>query len=161
MRAFVVIAIVALPAIARADWMNRESDSLIATVGGHIGYGAHPSADNGVVVGAEVSVARVWWNADDDIESPNWGGGYIDLVRDTGADRTRVSFGPEIGVGFFGIDGGVVHEIDGAKRWGWAARPVITAGVATLGIRYVRFSENPDPWIVEVSLLVKLPKRIR
>jgi hypothetical protein len=89
-----------------------------------------------------------------------WVGGYGHIVYDSGTETGRVSFGPEIGCLILGLDGGLVRELGGSSRWGFAIRPSITIPVSlkpmmtlSLYARGEMWKEGPDD--SEVGLLLK------
>lgn len=88
-----------------------------------------------------------------------WYGGYADFVYDTGIDHGRVSFGPQLGVGPIGVDGGPVIATHG--RLGGNLRLVM--GLPYV-MGYVRGTIIDDPrgvFVGEVGLLMKAPVRLR
>jgi hypothetical protein len=55
-----------------------------------------------------------------------WGGAYLDALYDTGTQRVRFGIGPEVGIFFLGVDGGLVFDVgEGEVRPGFVIRPMI------------------------------------
>jgi len=80
-------------------------------------------------------------------------------VRDGGIGRTRVTFGPELGVGFLGFDAGLAIQTGGAQTYvGWVARPMLTLGFVSIFARFGGLPNEPDSrtW-AELGLLLKYP----
>ena len=87
-----------------------------------------------------------------------WVGAYADIGRDFAADRTRLTVGPEIGSGFFGIDAGYAMELGGpSTRHGYVIRPLLSLGVIMLGGRVGHFFGDHEETFGEVGLLFKIP----
>jgi hypothetical protein len=115
-------------------------------VGVNVGYGINRDpSPNGFLFGGEASL--VYFNRF------RWIGGYADVIRDFGADQTRVSFGPEVGYGPFGLDAGFLA---GDKGTGYVARATFSLVVFHL---YGRFGHAVDreETFGELGLLVKYP----
>jgi hypothetical protein len=98
-----------------------------------------------------------------DGETTWWLGIYGDAVRDFGADRTRLSVGPEIGAYVVGIDGGFLVELadDEPTRTGLSARVVLTvafAGVYARGGHFVDGAPGSD--FAEFGVLLKIPVQV-
>lgn len=84
-----------------------------------------------------------------------WGGMYVDALYDSGIKRMLMSFGPELGVGMAGMDGGLAWD-PGGKRFGWTARVLLTGSVVDL---YLRIGEFPssDESRSEFGVIFKFP----
>jgi hypothetical protein len=102
----------------------------------------------GAAFGAELSFSRF------PIERATWAGGFVDVVRDVAKERTRIALGPQIGLGIFGIDGGV--RLSGS-RVGWTVRPMLSFLYVHATVRISRDTEGTG---VELGLLFKLPRRL-
>ena len=87
-----------------------------------------------------------------------WVGGYADIGRDFAAERTRLTIGPEIGSGFFGVDAGYALELGGPNpRHGVVVRPLLSLGVIMIGGRFGHFFGEVEESFGEVGLLIKIP----
>ena len=141
------------PTVASAD----KGGSFVSA-GLVLGAGMHEAGDNGFLFGAELSAGHFALGKGKRLLdlTPHWIGGYVDVVRDFGADATRITFGPEIGTAMIGIDGGLSCEVrDG--RWGWTIRPVLTVGALAVFVRYTGWASGDERSDVQVGALVKLP----
>jgi|SRR5690554_969196 len=70
------------------------------------------------IAGGEVSVGA--------IKELLWAGAYLDAVYDSGADRVRLSVGPEVGFLLLGVDGGFMVETgERGSSYGVVVRPMI------------------------------------
>lgn len=152
-----VLTLVALGSAAHAD------DGHVLLAGLSTSRVWHEKAPDGFTLGAEASA--VWLDAKGPKESRKyfpeldgmvWYGAYADVLRDFGADTTRLSFGPEAGYTVVGADGGLLVEFGDTTRTGFVIRPVLTAGVVTLFYRYGHyFDDKPDNRFHEAGLLLK------
>jgi hypothetical protein len=125
-----------------------------------LGAALHDASDNGFLLGAEVSGGLVFekWTDESGKGTPIWFGGYLDALYDFGSDATRFSIGPEVGAWYLGLDGGLVRELEEPGRYGFAIRPALTVGFASLFVRYTHFFEStPEDTHVEVGVLLKYP----
>lgn len=90
------------------------------------GVSIHPERSSGLVLGLQQSLVyqvgpRASW----------WGGISGELMHDFGPSWTRVSLGPEVGYGVFGVDAGFFAiRRDGKGEAGFQGRLVLTIGVA-------------------------------
>jgi hypothetical protein len=147
---------VALARLAHADGAPFVSG------GATVGLALH-DAGTGAVVGGELSGG--WLLLDDDqiahwhgtataMRMP-WFGGYVDTVYDAKLSQARFSFGPEIGYGPVGFDGGLVAQ---GPHSGIAARVVLTTAFVTLYARYDHiFDTAGESGFVELGVLLKVP----
>jgi hypothetical protein len=116
------------------------------------GWSIHRNAADGAYLGFEVSVART------QTRSLLWLGGYGDVVRDFAAKTTRLSAGPEIGVGPFGLDGGYLIELwPGGHRQGFVVRPLISTSLLAITGRFGHFTGSAPETFGEVGVLLKVP----
>lgn len=128
--------------------------SVLMLGGGNLGIALHPDKVGGLL-GAEVSVPYV------DMDRLLWGGLYIDGAYDTANSSTRFSIGPELGWGYFGVDGGFVHQFGGdgpeaGGRNGLAVRPCLSITVVTLYFRHETFfDDQPGSSLNEIGVLLK------
>src|SRR5262245_3889649 len=143
-----VLAVVASP--ARASAHGLPDANIWMPVGLSTGYSLHDSGPNGALLGPELSLVHI-------TNSSFWYGGYADFVWDLGSDRQRLSVGPEVGFGFFGIDGGYVLEQGEKLRHGVALRPLLTIALISIGFRGVKVFGDGGETLGEISVLVKLP----
>ncbi len=141
-------ALVAPPIAADAGPPVPQGWTLLFGANG--GYSMHPEHGNGAVLGAEVSAPYL-------AKSGLWFGAYADALHDFGPRRQRLSLGPELGFGFFGVDGGPLLELaDGATRTGFTIRGLLTLGVIGLYGRYGTLGgADPERGFGEVGLLIK------
>jgi hypothetical protein len=86
------------------------------------------------------------------------GYGFNPKRLDFGADANRFSFGPEVGIGPFGIDGGaVISTLDGTHG-GVTGRFLLTVGVLALYGRVGGIFDSPQEGTFgEIGLLIKAP----
>ena len=140
-----------LPTSTQRPWLT----GWYAPSGILLGASLHGQRSNGFVIGVEQSLVyqrgpRASW----------WGGLHGEAAYDFGASWTRLSFGPEVGYGIVGLDGGFVrvlrnHEPDAS---GLQGRVLVTMGIAAvygrLGVLYG--SAEPERF-GEVGLLLKWP----
>ncbi len=144
------LAAVSTAPSALADGFPKIYDSWFLPVGVSGAYAIHKQASDGFAGGLELSLVH-------DSEF-SWQGAYVDLVRDFAADRTRVSLGPEIGVGFLGIDGGYLLDTGhGYTRHGFCVRPMFTLGVAMLYARLGELYGVERESVGEIGILLKFP----
>lgn len=104
----------------------------------------------GHVIGGELSIVHL---------SAVWFGFYTDALYDTHRETTRVSFGPEFGVLFFGFDFGAIIETGGGTRFGTQSRVVLTSGILTPYFRGGLISTEDDEGLAfsEAGVLLKIP----
>jgi hypothetical protein len=130
-------------------------DALFLSVGGSAAVTGHKKADTGATFGGEVSVVRL-------TESGVWFGGYMDARYDLTAEEGRVSFGPEVGFAFFGIDAGIYRRIGpGPDQWGMQVRPMITTGIFTLYGAYGSTVGASTTNFYEAGILLKVPIQLQ
>jgi hypothetical protein len=146
-------AAVASPAPARADGFPSFGNGLWMSTGLNIGGAFGPDRPGGVVLGGELSFPYLWWN------DARWVGLYGDALRDFGLSRNRYSFGPELGVAFFGLDFGMVVQTGGGveTQLGYTGRIVLTLGFAALYVRLVKIPKAVDTTNMEAGFLFKVP----
>jgi hypothetical protein len=147
------LSLTATPAHADPSWL--------LPVGVNVGGALHPNGvPGGAIIGGEASLAHVSWSNTRFVQYPDsWEGGYVDMVYDHAAKRSRFTVGPEVGVLFVGIDGGFVGQFGGgAFHPGFAFRPLLTLGFLSI---YGRFGWIPgDPEVnrfTEIGVLLKWP----
>jgi hypothetical protein len=130
--------------------------------GATVGLALH-SAGTGGVFGGEVSAGYLLgdlaqptdWHGLTRAAAIPWFGGYLDAVYDSQLAQARVTFGPEIGYGLVGLDGGLVVQ---SSHEGIAARLVVTTGVVAIYARYVHtFDTAGEANFVELGILLKYP----
>ncbi len=142
------------PSTARAastDFLPPEQ-AISLLPGPTIGYSWHERDTNGLLLGAELSVAYAHLN------KGFWAGFYSDVTYDFGGNSLRVSIGPELGWAFFGVDAGLmIDNITGdSPRVGFSVRPLLSFfGLATI---YGRFTPGDNfATSFELGLIGKLP----
>src|SRR5262249_48648178 len=113
----------------------------------------HEATSNGAYLGPEASFVH-FAN-----ETRFWIGGFADALHDFSTNTTRISVGPELGFGPFGIDGGFTSEIsESGPRFGFAVRPVLTLSVVALTGRIAHVSGGGSTETFgEVGVLLKAP----
>lgn len=107
----------------------------------------------GGYLGGELSLVHL------DGQSLFWLGGYTDVLHDFLVDTTRATVGPEIGIGPFGLDGGLLLDLSRTgPRPGFALRPVLSLSWLSLTGR-VGYLAAPGGHEVfgEAGLLFKVP----
>jgi hypothetical protein len=116
------------------------------------GWSIHRHANDGAYLGLEASVVRT------ETRTLFWLGGYADAVHDFANGATRMTVGPELGLGPVGLDGGYLLELAPAgHRQGFAARLVASASLLSITGRVGHFSGGAGETFGEVGLLLKLP----
>ncbi len=128
-----------------------------APVGMNIGGASHPTSSTGVLIGAEASVVYF------PLPEGTWAGGYVDALYDSGSKKARMSIGPEFGMAFVGIDGGLVIQPGAGKMdLGYQARVLLTFGLFAV---YGRWGKLPglevDSTFREIGVLLKFPILLR
>jgi hypothetical protein len=128
---------------------RKPPGGLYLPIGVSNGLSLHPRA--GYFVGGELSLVHF------STESHVTAGGYADALYDFGSDSLRLSVGPEVGIGFFGIDAGyaVEREANGDFHHGAVVRPYASVAFATLGLRAGYFEDTG--FLGELGLLLKFP----
>lgn len=142
----------ALAASARPAWAApslKDESAYAVMFGPNVGAAFHSST--GSLLGGELSFVR--------FEDGVWFGLYTDVVHDLGLRRTRFSFGPEMGIGPFGLDVGYVREVgEQTPMEGWRIRGILAAffisayagpGELSLGAQRFKYREG--------GLLFKMP----
>lgn len=163
----VLSSIVAFSICAPSAFADDPEDGLVLSGGVNIGGALHESADAGWLLGGELSfvyahMAGTEVKADVPgllaIGDVTWGGVYSDVVRDTGTKTTRITFGPEFGYNWLGVDGGLLVELGEESRTGVVVRPVLTLSVVTLYARFGWFlDDKPESHFTELGVLLKYP----
>lgn len=157
--AFALMLVSGWPSVARASEVAEKERSrtwdtwqIWAPVGGTLGASFNPKKlDNGVVLGGEGSIAFV--NHDF-----LWAGGYVDAVHDFGANATRITIGPELGLLIFGVDGGLVLSTRDGVHAGMCGRLLMTVGALAAYARVgTVFSSPQEGTYGELGILVKIP----
>jgi hypothetical protein len=121
-------------------------------VGFASGWSIHRHAGDGVYLGFEASVVRT------ETRSLFWLGGYADAVHDFANGATRMTVGPELGLGPVGLDGGYLLELAPAgHRQGFAARLIASASLLSITGRVGHFAGSAGETFGEVGVLLKLP----
>lgn len=121
-------------------------------VGFASGWSVHRHASDGVYLGFEASVVRT------ETRTLFWLGGYADAVHDFANGATRMTVGPELGLGPIGVDGGYLLELAPAgHRQGFAARLVASASLLSITGRVGHFMGGAGDTFGEVGVLLKLP----
>jgi hypothetical protein len=93
-----------------------------------------------------------------------WVGGYVDAKYDFGSQEGRISAGPELGVAFFGVDGGLYRRVgSGPDQFGLQVRALLTMGVFALYGGYgatLAGAGAQSSNFFEVGLMAKYPKLV-
>ena len=165
-RILIVAALALVPSVAHADDDDDDKEWFLS-MGGSFAYTIHDRADNGGSLGLEISAGKFWLPEDDDDNDkrnfrfrfdPYWAGLYVDILRDTSLEQTRISIGPEFGRYFLGVDAGLLVQLGDDHRYGISVRPALTFAFASLTVRYGRYWDGqPDDELWELGLLVKYP----
>jgi hypothetical protein len=143
------------PGRARADASpSFDFSGVYVPFGLDLGAALRTEGGNGLLLGGEVSGLYFWHK-----HSLAFVGGYADYLRDFGLGVHRISFGPEAGGYFAGIDAGPVIEFGhGATQLGARARVFGSLGFVALYVgESCRFTTERARWSTEVGLLLKLP----
>jgi hypothetical protein len=119
------------------------------SAGANIGASMESDQTHGLV-GAEVSAGAA--------QFVFWGGGYADALYDAGTRRVRFSLGPELGIFFLGIDGGILLDVgEGEVRPGLVIRPMIALKFVFPYARFGRRGGSDPSTFSELGVLVKYP----
>lgn len=100
----------------------------------------------GFTLGGEVSF--LFWH------EGMYGGLVVDGLYDWQRGGARLMVGPELGLGYFGIDGGYVRDFAAGGAHGGAVRGFVSVGIAALYVRYTALVQAPD--VVDFGLMLKL-----
>ena len=83
---------------------------------------------------------------------------YTDVIHDFGSDATRFTFGPELGLGPLGIDGGAVLSTLDGTHGGLTGRVLFTFGFIAAYARVGGIFDAPrESTYGELGMLLKLP----
>jgi len=156
MRTLVVagVVMIALAGTARADddppFVIGSRPAWIVLAGVTTG-GTIALADRGVLVGGELSVAR--------LSNRKVIGFYVDGFHDWGTDGTYVTGGLEFNQSVVGIDGGAALRFaDGERDLGVTGRLSVGLGLFSLYGRYAYFTDTmSNEHVIQLGLLFKLP----
>jgi hypothetical protein len=120
----------------------------------NLGVALRSEGKNGLLLGGEVSGLNFW--AKDNLA---FVGGYADYLHDFGLGVHRISFGPEAGAYFVGIDAGLVIEFgNGTTELGARARVFGSFSFVALYVgESCRCTNAEVRWSTELGLLLKLP----
>lgn len=152
--AIVVVFVLVVPGVADAsDEVQEPPRGWYLLVGGPIAFTNTTAAPALVAVGAEASLAC--WAC---TGAPTWAGGYADIVHDFGAEQTRISVGPELGLLIFGIDGGLLAAVErDATSLGLVGRITLSAAILHLYFRGGGTFGDHGFGYIEAGLLWKAP----
>ena len=137
---------------ASSDAVPGVRPGWFAPVGVTLGGSLHHEVPGGFLLGAEGSVVN--WNQ---VEDGVWVGGFADALWDFGAEQARISIGPEVGFGPFGIDIGYVAAIDGDYHHGIGGRAIFTLSLVAFYFRLGKVFDTAEPDYKELGALIKLP----
>jgi hypothetical protein len=140
------------PARAGADASQKiDMAGVYFPMGINVGTALRDPGKNGVLLGAELSGVYLWHEDD-----YTFLGGYVDLLRDFGLGASRLSFGPEVGSHYCGIDGGPVFAWEeGWHHAGWRAR--LFGTLAFVSLYLGEWRQPGGNWSTEIGLLLKVP----
>lgn len=125
-------------------------EGVFLPLGASVAAASHPSSPTALALGAEASVVAF------PVGPAMWAGGYADLLYEFRNDRTRASFGPELGFTLIGVDGGVVVQSSAnGTHWGGVVRPMLTIGLLSVFARFGWLED--DERFVEIGALAKFP----
>lgn len=145
------VSLMTATTVAAQD-LNIPEETVNLLPGPTLGYGWHDGDANGLILGAEISVAYA--NLDEFV----WAGFYSDVTYDFGGDSLRMSLGPEFGISFVGFDAGLMVDdiLGGSPELGLSMRPVLSFfGVFSI---YGRFtSGNEFATSFELGVIGKFP----
>lgn len=151
-RAAVISAVafaVLSPTSARADRFFEEQSGYALLIGPNVGGAFHKSS--GALLGGELSFVH--------FDNGVWFGFYGDILQDLGRKHARWSFGPEMGIGPFGLDVGYLREMDTeALSQGFRIRGLLSAFVVSAYVGSGMLAEgNQRFYFREGGLLFKMP----
>lgn len=137
------------PIPAYADRFFDEQSGYALMFGPNVGGAFHSSS--GPLIGGELSFVY--------FDEGLWFGFYGDLLLDLGRKYTRWSFGPEMGLGPFGIDVGYLQEInDLSPSQGFRIRGLLSAFIVSAYAGTGTLIENNQRFLFrEGGLLFKIP----
>lgn len=119
--------------------------------------GGTPTQPQGFLIGGELSANYLDMDGHT-LLSGSWIGGYVDAIRATKAERTRVSIGPQLGLYFFGIDGGYVAQwSDAGVQHGIVGRFLLSYFFIHAFARVGRLFGDTPLTFVEVGGMLKIP----
>jgi hypothetical protein len=139
-----------LPAMLRfRRWIENHlpGQAIYIKPGVTVGGGWTHESGTDFTLGGEVSV--LFWH------EAMYAGLVVDGLYDWQRGGARLMVGPELGLGYFGIDGGYVRDFAGGGAHGGAVRGFISVGIAALYVRYTALYHAPDS--VDFGLMLKLP----
>ena len=118
------------------------------SVGGNIGTSSE--SETHALFGAEASVGVA--------QFVFWGGAYADALYDAGTRRVRFTVGPELGILFLGVDGGILFDVgEGEVRTGLVVRPMLAFKFVFPYARFGRRGGSDPSTFSEAGVLVKYP----
>jgi len=149
-----LLTILSIPSQARADASPTfDFSGFYVPFGVNVGAALRSPGNNGLLLGGELSALYFWEHAGFTIL-----GGYADYLRDFGLGVHRVSFGPEFGMYFCGLDAGPVFEVGhGATHLGGRARLFASLAFLTLYVGEWYRPAGAPTWSTEIGVLLKLP----
>jgi hypothetical protein len=145
-------------ALARDDQPSSVSDSLTPPAswylpaGISIGSGLHPELGPSLLMGAELSVARL-------SSSWLWYGLYAEGLYDLGTKSWRPGGGLELGYRYIGLDAGYLVSLAAGERMrhGLSVRPMVTTGLITVYGRLGLLVTDGTDTYGEIGALIKYP----
>lgn len=141
----------ASPAMAEDEAYEFGPRASWVVLAGPTGGGSFGTPGGGGFVGGELSLAR--------LERAFWYGLYADGSYDFGHADATFTAGPSLGLGFFGLDGGVALRAGDSGDFsdpGATARFMVTSGFFAIYGRWL-FFPSADEHVGQVGVLLKFP----
>lgn len=109
----------------------------------------------GYLLGAELSLSHFAGTE----RPPRWGGLMADVLWDAGRGQLHADIGPQLGILWFGLDGGYALEAFGPRglRHGVQARLVTTAALVGLYARAGAWFDRDREVYGHFGVLIKIP----
>ena len=148
-----VILLTSSQALALNDDLSIIPDGWFVPMGVNVGMSVNDEYSDGLLLGGEMSVVHL---ADTTLF---WAGGYLDGLRDFGAEVSRLSCGAQLGWMFGGVEAGYLAQWTGGEiEHGVRIGLIATLGVISLYARYGHvFDALVQSEFVELGMLLKFP----
>ena len=147
MKKYIIIIVVCVLLSATSSQafinLNQSGSGGLFLFGGFLSYAEDSNAQPSLRIGGEASMLAFGWEG----IVWGWAGLFTDISYLKSADKNigMLSIGPEIGLYFFGIDGGLLLYTDGKIKHGATVRfhvsiPFLTEEPSSIFIPYYRMN---------------------